>query len=56
MQTDQPNGILGMPSHSWYFGNKMFARDLFSEVKGADRTVIPTRIADDSGKLSLRHV
>ncbi len=40
---DQPNGFVGMKSHSWYFGNRTFTRDLFGVVIGEDRTVIPTR-------------
>ncbi|MFZ1493086.1 MAG: alpha/beta hydrolase [Candidatus Competibacter denitrificans] len=40
---DQPNGFPGIPSHSWYFGNKTFTRDLFGVLIGEDRTLIPTR-------------
>lgn len=49
---DQPNGFVGMPSHSWYFGNKTFAKDLFAVLIGQERTIIPTRKMDD-GKMVL---
>jgi len=32
--TDSPNGHFGVESHSWYFGNKVFARDLFEVLIG----------------------
>jgi hypothetical protein len=41
--TDSPEGIVGFPSHSWYFGNKLFASDLFQTLIGTDRTLAATR-------------
>ena len=52
---DQPRGTQGVPSHSWYFGNAMFTRDLLSVLIGQDRQVIPTR-AIVQGMLQLQHV
>ena len=54
--TDSPNGFVGMQSHSWYFGNLMLTKDLFSVVIGMDRTVILTRDVGDDGNLILRHI
>ena len=54
--SDQPNGFVGMQSHSWYFGNKMFTQDLFCVLIGKDRTVIPTRDIGQDGKMNLKHV
>lgn len=54
--TDSPNGFVGMQSHSWYFGNLTFTKDLFSVVIGTDRTVIPTRDLGEDGGLILRHI
>ena len=51
---DQPNGFVGMQSHSWYFGNKKFTQDLFCVLIGKDRTVIPTRNIGADGKISLK--
>lgn len=43
----------GAFDHSWHFGNKVFARDLFETLRGdLDRSVIPTRTTVD-GKLHL---
>lgn len=53
---DQPNDFAGMKSHSWYFGNKMFTKDLFCVVIGKDRTTIPTRVAGPDGKMNLKHI
>jgi hypothetical protein len=53
--SDQPYGFLGMQSHSWYFGNLMFTKDLFSVLIGQERTIIPTRAAGEAG-IALRHV
>jgi esterase/lipase superfamily enzyme len=53
---DQPNGFVGTQSHSWYFGNKMFTKDLFCVLIGKDRTIIPTRDIAPNGKMSLRHI
>ncbi|NVN93312.1 MAG: alpha/beta hydrolase [Desulfuromonadales bacterium] len=56
MTTDSPNGFVGMQSHSWYFGNKMFTRDLFNTIIGKDRNVIPTREVTTDGHLLLKHI
>lgn len=53
---DEPSGFVGMQSHSWYFGNKMFTKDLFCVLIGKDRTTIPTRAIGSDGKMSLKHV
>lgn len=51
---DQPNGFAGIKSHSWYFGNGAFTRDLFGVMIGEDRTVIPTRAVGPDGKIALK--
>lgn len=51
---DQPGGFVGIPSHSWYFGNRTFARDLFGALIGEDRTVIPTRQVLPDGRIALK--
>ena len=51
---DQPNGFVGTKSHSWYFGNRTFTRDLFGVVIGEDRTVIPTRAVASDGSIVLK--
>jgi esterase/lipase superfamily enzyme len=51
---DQPHDFVGMKSHSWYFGNLVFTKDLFDTLIGKDRTVIPTRIVGADGKTSLK--
>lgn len=48
-RTEQPEGITGAQSHSWYFGNKDFAQDLFEIVIGTDRFMGSRRTLDDSG-------
>jgi len=53
---DQPFGFVGMKSHSWYFGNQMFTKDIFAVLIGKDRTVIPTRKMGADGKIQLMHV
>lgn len=46
--------VCGNFDHSWYFGNKVFIRDLFETLKGdSGRTSIPTRKIDENGKLTL---
>jgi hypothetical protein len=42
-----------MPTHSWYFGNKIFTRDLFYTLIGTDRYSMPTRSVDGEGKTVL---
>jgi esterase/lipase superfamily enzyme len=54
--TDSPYGFMGMQSHSWYFGNRMFTKDLFCTLIGINRTVIPTRVVGSDGKMSLKHI
>lgn len=54
--TDQPGGIKGVPSHSWYFGNRIFALDLFNVLIGTDRAIMKTRFSDAEGKFHLQHV
>lgn len=56
--TDSPHvpPIVGMPSHSWYFGNLMFARDLLAVITGWDRKIIPTRTMDSAGAFHLQHI
>jgi esterase/lipase superfamily enzyme len=45
---------IGSFDHSWHIGNQVFARDLFETLRGdLDRTVIPTRRQESSGKLHL---
>lgn len=53
---DQDGPIRGMPSHSWYFGNRMFNMDLFATLIGKDRTVIPTREVGPGGEKRLKHI
>ena len=53
---DQPFGFSGMKSHSWYFGNRAFTKDLFATVIGIERNVVPTRQLRADGKLHLRHI
>jgi hypothetical protein len=52
-QQDEPAGIAGMKSHSWYFGNALFTRDLFSTLIGVDRNSLPTRRPGSDGVLRL---
>lgn len=50
----KPKDWMGSWSHSWYFQDRVFARDLAMTLEGAiDRDYIPTRELKD-GKLSLR--
>lgn len=50
---DQPEGFTGTRSHSWYFGNLAFTRDLFAALVGVDRHSIATRATDPDGRLRL---
>lgn len=50
---DQPHGFVGIKSHSWYFGNRTFTRDLFGVMIGEDRTIIPTRAVEPDGRIAL---
>jgi hypothetical protein len=51
---DQPKPTVGIKCHSWWFGNKVFAKDLFLTLIGTDRTVIPTRGLAPDGHLVLQ--
>ena len=51
---DQPMGTVGAPSHSWYFGNRVFNRDLFSTIIGVDRHSMTTREVGADGKVTLK--
>lgn len=51
---EHPTKIVGMPTHSWYFGDLVFTRDLFSVLIGQDRQVIDTRDVAADGTLSLK--
>ena len=51
--TDQPSGRVGAPSHSWYFGNAIFTRDLFNTLIGIDRQSAPTRATGGDGTIEL---
>ncbi|MGT0247606.1 alpha/beta hydrolase [Burkholderia pyrrocinia] len=42
-KADQPEGRVGCASHSWYFGNRVFAIDLFQTIIGVDRSLPDTR-------------
>ena len=53
---DSPHGFMGMKSHSWYFGNRVFTKDLFSTLIGTDRRVIPTRDVGEDGRITLKHI
>ena len=53
MKQDEPHGIKGMPTHSWYFGNTVFTKDLFSTLIGVDRYTMSTRAVDGEGKTVL---
>lgn len=41
---DSPTGLIGVKSHSWFFGNKVIASDLFDTLIGTDRVLPATRI------------
>jgi esterase/lipase superfamily enzyme len=45
---------LGAKSHSWYFGDPVFTKDLLHTLEGdIDRRAIPTRVAGPGGELWL---
>jgi esterase/lipase superfamily enzyme len=46
--------FLGVQSHSWFFGNRVFTRDLFATLIGIDRSVITSRAVDADGALILK--
>lgn len=51
--TDGPAIIHGMPSHSWYFGNAVFTRDLRDTLIGLPTQEIATRALDADGQWQL---
>ncbi|HET6473010.1 MAG TPA: alpha/beta hydrolase [Pseudomonadales bacterium] len=53
-RTDQPDRRTGAPSHSWFFGNATFTRDLFNTIIGVDRQSSPTRVIGSDGLLHLQ--
>jgi esterase/lipase superfamily enzyme len=53
-QQDEPAGVRGVKSHSWFYGNRIFARDLFQTLIGTDRTVMPTRVQLGPNRFQLR--
>ncbi len=53
LHQDEPEGIKGYRTHSWYFGNKIFTYDLFCTLKGMDRFIIPTRHVNADGEIIL---
>ncbi len=52
-QYDQPRGFAGTQSHSWYFGNRVFTKDLFDTVIGLAETPRSTRTVRKDGRLCL---
>ncbi|MBS0556437.1 MAG: alpha/beta hydrolase [Proteobacteria bacterium] len=52
-QQDEPGGIPDVQSHSWYFGNLVFARDVLQTIIGIESQNMPTRTVGADGKLSL---
>jgi len=53
-QADQPAGFAGAQSHSWYFGNRAFTKDLFDTVIGIENTPRATRETGPDGRLRMR--
>jgi len=51
-----PTEFVGLKSHSWYFGNKVFTRDLFNTMIGINRTTMETRAISVDGAIKLVHV
>ncbi len=46
--------VCGSFDHAWYFGNRIFIRDLFETLKGdSGRTSIPTRKVDENRKIVM---
>ena len=52
-KADEPLGIAGAQSHSWYFGNAVFTRDVFDTVIGIENGLRTTRVAGMDGGLRL---
>jgi len=50
---DEPLGRPGAPSHSWYFGNAIFSRDVFDTIIGVENGQRSTRVTGRDGKLHL---
>ncbi len=53
MKQDQPGGIAGAQSHSWYFGNALFTRDLFATIIGIEDSAMTTRRKNADGVSQL---
>ena len=53
MRHDQPGGIAGAQSHSWYFGNAIFTRDLFATIIGIEDSAMTTRRKNADGVSQL---
>ena len=52
-QADEPLGRPGTASHSWYFGNAIFTRDVFETLIGLENNQRSTRIRGSDGRLHL---
>ncbi len=50
---DEPKGFRGAQSHSWYFGNAVFTKDVFDTVIGVENSPRVTRVVGADGKLRL---
>lgn len=55
LQSDSPNGFVGLKSHSWYFGNKVFTKDLFNTMIGINRMIMKTRVISEDKTIRLVH-
>ena len=51
--TDEPQGLPGAQSHSWYFGNAIFTGDVFDTIIGTENTPRTTRVVGTDGRLHL---
>ncbi|MEO8460372.1 MAG: hypothetical protein ABI451_07580 [Dokdonella sp.] len=52
-KADKPLGSAGAQSHSWYFGNAIFSRDVFHTVIGIENGQRTTRVVGEDGMLRL---
>jgi esterase/lipase superfamily enzyme len=50
---DEPLGRPGTASHSWYFGNAIFTRDVFETIIGIENAQRSTRVRGSDGRLHL---
>jgi hypothetical protein len=50
---DEPLGRPGAQTHSWYFGNAIFSRDVFDTIIGVENGQRSTRATGPDGKLHL---